>query len=188
MAKTAYDWIQIALHWLHAALIAGAFGLAWTVGGMSFSAQKTQLISWHKWLGITVLLLVALRLIWRILKGAPPVSQSLPRWQRGLATGVHHLLYLLMFALPFSGWLMTSAFGGNLDYLGFLPLPALLSENEDVGLILLDVHGALAGLLFVLVGLHAAGAFKHYVLDHDKTLARMLPFLQRKAKSTGEQS
>jgi len=187
MAKTAYDRVQIGLHWLHAALIAGAFGLAWTVGGMSFSSQKMQLVSWHKWLGITVLLLVALRLIWRVIKGAPAVSQTLPRWQRGLATGVHHLLYLLMFALPLSGWLMTSAFGGTLDYLGVLPLPALLLENEDVGLILLDVHGALAGLLVVLVGLHAAGAFKHYLFDRDDTLGRMLPFLRRRdGKAEGQ--
>lgn len=188
MVKTSYDRIQIGVHWLHAALIGAAFGLAWTVGGMSFSAQKMQLVSWHKWLGITVLLLVALRLAWRVIKGAPPVSHTLPRWQRGLATGVHHLLYLLMFTLPLSGWLMTSALGGRLDYLGVLPLPALLPENEEIGLLLLDVHGALAGLMVVLVGLHAAGALKHYVLDRDETLARMLPFLGKSSKKNGESS
>jgi cytochrome b561 len=155
---------------------------------MSFSAQKTQMISWHKWMGITVLLLVAIRLCWRVIKGAPPVSQALPRWQQGLATGVHHLLYLLMFALPLSGWLMTSAFGSSIDYLGFIPLPALMPENEDVGLFLLNVHGILAALLLISVGLHAAGAVKHFVLDRDETLARMLPFLQRFQKSGDKQA
>ncbi len=186
MAKTSYDHVQIGMHWLQAGLIAAALGLAWSVSGMSFSAQKMQLISWHKWLGITVLALTAVRLGWRVVRGAPPVSHDLPRWQRGLATGVHHSLYLLMFALPLSGWLMTSAFGGSLDYLGVLPLPALLPENEDVGLVLLNVHGALAGLLVVLVGLHAAGAFKHYLFDRDDTLARMLPFLRKSSDQKEE--
>lgn len=184
MAKAAYDKVQIGVHWVTVILIAAAFGLAWTLEGMSLSPLKLQMIPWHKWVGMTVFGLTALRLLWRAIYGAPGVEASLPAWQRGLATGVHHLLYLVMLALPLSGWLMSSAFDNQVVYLGVLPLPNLIGPDSDLAERLQEVHEALAAILLILIGLHAAGAIKHHLLDRDETLVRMLPILRRKGKTS----
>ncbi|AMC33415.1 cytochrome b [Janthinobacterium sp. B9-8] len=180
MSKTQYDGIQILLHWLVALLICTAFGLAWTMEEMPLSPAKFKVISWHKWAGITVLGLVAIRLIWLKVKGAPSADPSLPAWQSKLSTGVHHLLYLLMFAMPLSGWLMSSAKGFPVVYLGLWQMPDLIAKNAELADLFANSHGLFATALLVLIGLHAAAALKHHFIDKDAILARMLPFLRKK--------
>ncbi|WP_028456152.1 cytochrome b [Chitinilyticum litopenaei] len=175
-----YDGLQILLHWGVALLIAGVFTVALVFDDMPLSPAKFALISWHKWLGMVVLMLVVARLVWRLVRGAPEPDASLPAWQRKLAAGVHHLLYLLMFALPMAGWLMSSAKGYSVVLFGKLPLPDLVGKNEELGHLLKDAHELMAWTLLVLVVLHAAAAIKHHVIDRDTTLSRMLPFLRRK--------
>jgi cytochrome b561 len=179
MSKKHYDSVQVLLHWLMALLILSAFGLAWTMADMPLSPAKFKVISWHKWVGITVLGLVAIRLIWLKLKGAPAADPSLPAWQKKLSTGVHHLLYLLMFAMPLSGWLMSSAKGISVAYLGLWQLPNLIEKNEALGEILKDSHQLFATALLIFIGLHIAGALKHHFIDKDAILSRMIPFLRK---------
>ncbi|STQ89947.1 cytochrome b [Iodobacter fluviatilis] len=180
MSKQHYDSIQVLLHWLVAILIFVAFGLAWTMDDMPLSPTKFKIISWHKWAGITVLGLVAIRLIWLKLKGAPPADPSLPALQRKLSAGVHHLLYLLMFAMPLSGWLMSSAKGFPVVYLGLWKLPDLVAKNEGLSDTLKNSHELFATALLILIGLHIAAALKHHFIDKDTILARMIPFLRKK--------
>jgi cytochrome b561 len=179
-APTHYDALQIGLHWLVAILIACAFAFAWIFDDMPLSPDKFKMINWHKWTGITVMSLFIIRFGYKLIRGIPDVDASIPPVQRKLAVGVHHLLYLLMFLLPLVGWLMSSAKGFPVVFWGVLPLPDLVSKNDDLAGILKEAHELLAYGLLTLIGLHIAGALKHHIIDKDSTLARMLPFLAKK--------
>ena len=103
----------------------------------------------------------------------------MPGWQKTAAQGLHHLLYLLMIAIPLSGWLMSSAKGFQTVYFGIIPLPDLLQKNKELGELLELVHSSLNFTLAGLVVAHIAAALKHHLLDRDEVLARMLPFRTR---------
>ena len=170
-----YTGPAIATHWLIAALILVAFPLGLYMHELPLSPTKLKLYSYHKWIGITVLLLFVPRILWRITH-RPPAPLPMPAWQHRIAEGTHHLLYLLMFLVPLSGWLMSSAKGFQVVYFGVLPLPDLVGKSEDLGDLLKEVHEALNFGLLALVGLHVAGTLKHMIIDKDGTLRRMLPF------------
>src|ERR1019366_1769718 len=116
----------VALHWLAALLIFAAFPLGLYMADLDLSPTKLKLFSYHKWIGITVLLLSILRVLWLRWHPAPPLPGSMPAWQQRAAHGLQHLLYLLLFAIPITGWLMSSAKGFQVVYLGVLPLPDLV--------------------------------------------------------------
>jgi polyisoprenoid-binding protein YceI len=103
----------------------------------------------------------------------------MPAWQRMAAEATHVLLYLLMFAVPLSGWLMSSAKGFQTVWFGVLPLPDLLDKNKELGDLLKEVHEALNFGMAGLVLAHAGAALKHHFIDRDDVLARMLPFLAK---------
>ena len=179
---TGYTRIAIALHWLVAVTIFCAFPLGMYMHELPLGPTKLQLYSYHKWLGISVLLLVATRLAWRLGHRPPPLLPGMPRWQEIAAHATHHSLYLLMLAVPLSGWLMSSALGFSVVWFGVIPLPDLVGKDKQLGELLKDVHAALNFTLLSLILVHAAAAIKHHLFDHDGTLARMLPFLRREAK------
>ena len=158
-----YTGPAIGAHWIIALLIIVAWPLGVYMHDLPLSPNKLKLFSYHKWI------------LWRITH-RPPAALPMPAWQHKIAEGTHHLLYLLMFLVPLSGWLMSSAKGFQTVYFGVLPLPDLLAKNPDLGDLLKEVHEALNWALFILVGLHIAGALKHHVIDRDSTLRRMLPF------------
>ena len=162
----------IALHWLMALLIFSAFPLGVYMHDLPLSPTKLQLFSYHKWLGITILLAAAARLAWRITHPAPAMV-DMPRWQRIAAHGIHHLLYVLLFAIPLSGWLMSSAKGFQTVWFGVLPLPDLVGKNKELGDLLTELHQSLNFGLLLLVGAHIAGALKHHFVERDDTLRRM---------------
>ncbi len=174
-----YSRPAIALHWLLAILIFSTFPLGVYMTGLDLSPLKLKLYSYHKWIGITALMLVLLRLGWRIVRGAPAALPA-PAWQQKAAAATHLLLYVLMFAVPLTGWMMSSAKGFQVVWLGVLPLPDLVGKDEALGDLLLNMHFALNLLLLALVGLHAAAALKHHFIDRDATLARMLPLVRPK--------
>ena len=178
-APAAYTRTAIVIHWLVALGIFAAFPLGLYMHDLPLSPRKLQLYSYHKWLGITVLLLVIARLVWRRLHQPPPLDAAMPHWQRAAAHGTHHLLYLLMFIVPLSGWLMSSALGFSVVWFGVLPLPDLIGKDKVLGETLKEVHEALNYTLLLLVVAHVAGALKHQLIDRDGTLARMLPFLNK---------
>ncbi|MFZ1492802.1 MAG: cytochrome b [Candidatus Competibacter denitrificans] len=180
---TQYTPLAIALHWLMAGLIIAGFALGWTVANMETSPQKLRWISWHKWLGITILGLAALRLLWRLLHPAPALPASIPVWQQQAAHLLHLLLYGLMFAIPLSGWLFSSAKGFPVVYLGILPLPDWVSPNEALATQLRSVHEWLNyGLALAFVG-HVGAALKHHFIERDQVLARMLPLLRPRSEA-----
>jgi cytochrome b561 len=170
-----YTATAIALHWLAALLILAAFPLGIYVHELAFSPLKLKLISYHKWLGVTIFLLSVARLAWRATHTPPPLPDTIPRWQQGAAHGLHHLLYLLLLAIPLSGWLMSSAKGFPVVYFGLVQLPDLIGKDAGLAERLHDLHAVLNFALLMLVGLHVAAALKHHFIDRDATLRRMLP-------------
>ncbi len=176
-----YTRTAIALHWAIALLIFCAFPLGIYMHELPFSPRRLQLYSYHKWLGVTVFLLAIGRVLWRLKHPAPPLPAGLPAWQRIASTATHHLLYVLILAVPVSGWLMSSAKGFQTVYLGLVPLPDLLAKDKALGDLLQTVHKALNFTLGVLVVTHVTAALKHYFVDRDGVLARMIPLLDRKA-------
>lgn len=176
---TRYSTPAIVLHWLAAILIVAGFGLGLTMVDMRLSPTKLRYFSWHKWIGITVLALACLRLVWRLLHRPPELPAAVPPWQRGASHLVHCALYLLMFAVPLSGWAYTSAAGVPVVYLGWVQLPDIAPVDEALAEQLKTLHHTLDWTLLGAVLLHVAAALKHHFLDRDEVLVRMLPLLRR---------
>lgn len=175
MKVLRYTRTAMLLHWLMAVFILGLFGLGIYMAGLPLSPQKLKLYSYHKWAGITVLTLALLRVLWRITHQPPPLPASQPRWQQLAAHAGHGLLYVLIFAAPLSGWLMSSALGFPVVWFGVLPLPDLIAKNKELGELLKLVHQYLNYVFLAVVVGHAIAAIKHQWLDRDGTLSRMLP-------------
>lgn len=172
---TRYTATAISLHWLTAALVLVTFPLGLYMHELALSPLKLQLISYHKWLGVTIFLLTVARLAWRATHTPPPLPETIPLWQQRVAHGVHLLLYLLLFAIPLSGWLMSSAKGFPVVYLGLVQLPDLVGKDKALGELLTGVHEMLNSGFLALVGMHTAAALKHHFIERDATLLRMLP-------------
>lgn len=169
----------VVAHWLIAILILAALPLGYYMGDLPLSPRKLQFISWHKWIGVTVLLLFVPRLLARIFRPVPAPLAGTPAWQRGAAAVTHFALYALMIAVPLTGWLMSSAKGFPVVYVGLVPLPDLVAKDEALGKLFKSAHEILTSGLLALIGLHVAAALKHHVIDRDGTLARMVPVLKR---------
>lgn len=178
MNATRYTGVAIALHWLMAPMLLGSIAMGLYMVELDLSPQKLKLYSWHKWAGVTLFLLACIRVLWRLAHPAPPLPANLPRWQHGVAHATHLAIYLLLFAIPLSGWLMSSAFGFQVVYLGVLPIPGLLAKNKELAEQLKEVHEILNITLWILLFLHVVAALKHHVIDRDSVLHRMLPVLK----------
>lgn len=171
-----YTGTAIALHWLIALGIAVAFGMGLTMTDIpGITPTKLRLFNWHKWLGVTLLALATARLLWRLFHPAPPLPPSLPAWQRLAAEATHRALYVLMFAIPLSGYFYSLAAGIPVVYLGLVPLPVLIGPNPALKPILKDLHYWLNMGMAALVIAHAAAALQHHFLARDDVLKRMLP-------------
>ena len=172
-----YTWPAQGLHWIIALLIFGLFPLGLYMHGLPLSVLKIKLYAWHKWFGITVLLLVVLRMLWRATHRPPPLPASVPRWQQGVAEWMHGVLYGLILFIPISGWALSSAAGVPVVWWGVWKLPNLVPTNPALAHLLVGVHVTLNYTLAALVAVHVAAALKHQFIDHDGVLSRMLPKL-----------
>jgi len=179
-AAPRYDPTAIALHWLLAAMILGTLGMGLYMTGLPFSPARLKLFNWHKWAGMSILFLSAVRLAWRVSHGRPP-SPAMPAWQRRAAQFTHAALYALFFGLPLAGWAYSSAAGFPVVLFGVLPLPDLVSPDRALSDSLRALHHALAYTLGALIALHVAAALKHQFIDHDGLMRRMWPAWRRRA-------
>jgi cytochrome b561 len=170
-----YDQMAIAAHWLLAVLILLNLALGLYMHDLPLSPQRLKLFNWHKWAGITILALSALRLVWR-LGHPPPPDLPMPAWQRSAAHAVHWAMYGLFFAVPLAGWGYSSAAGFPVVWFGVLPLPDWAPVDRGWAEALKGTHKAAALTLALLVLLHVAAALKHHVVDRDGLLHRMRPF------------
>lgn len=164
-----------ALHWLMAVLLFGLLALGFYMHDLPLSPDKLKLYSWHKWAGVTAFLLLGFRLLWRVTHRPPALPDSMPKLMQFAAHAGHLLLYVLMIAIPLSGWLMSSAKGFQTVYFGVLPIPDLLDKNKEVGDLLALVHKSLNLLFIAVLAGHIGAALKHHFIDKDDILTRMLP-------------
>ncbi len=170
-----YTATAMVFHWLVALMIIGAFTMGLVMTEMSLSPTKLKFYSWHKWAGVTILGLACLRLLWRLTHPAPAYPAGMPAWQKSSASMLHGLLYVLMFAVPLSGYFYTLAAGYPVVYFGLFELPVLIQKNDELKPLLQALHFWLNMTLAGAVGIHVAAALKHQFIDRDGVLQRMLP-------------
>jgi cytochrome b561 len=194
-----YGAISQAFHWLTVVLI---IALLWTGWGADVEADEpgNSAFFWHSSLGVLVLTLALARLLWRFFTSAPPLPVAMRRSQRMFARAVHVGLYVLLFALPISGWLVASAEGGTVSFFG-VALPSwqgasgvappaarpqstesaekekgtVSTAGEKRGEFWEEAHEVLAYVILGLAILHTLAALKHHFVDRDNVLRSMLP-------------
>lgn len=174
-----YTRTAIFLHWLVALGLIGTFALGFYMHDLPLSPDKLKFYAWHKWAGMSLLVLVVVRLAWRMSHRAPELPSTMTSLARQAAHAAHWLLYALMLAIPLSGWLMSSAQGFQVVWFGVLPLPDLVPRNAELGALLKDVHVVLNYSLLVVVIGHVGAALQHHFVRKDTVLMRMLPFRGR---------
>jgi len=180
LRNTTQRWggVSQLLHWLIVALVIVQVTLASLADDLPPGMKKLTLLARHKSFGITILGLVILRLIWRWRNPTPALPVTLKPYERMLARFTHAMLYLLLFAMPLSGWMMSSARGFPVSWFGLVQLPDLVPRNKALYQTLLTTHGTLAWVLGTIVALHVAAALRHHFVMRDDVLRRMLPFRQ----------
>jgi cytochrome b561 len=177
-SSDSYGLVSRLLHWLIALLIFAMIGVGVYMTDLDKEDPlRAQLYTMHKEIGVTILVLAVLRILWILASRPPVLPAALQRWEVILAKSTVGLLYLLMLATPFAGYLMTNTGGKPVSYFGLFDLPVLMAKNHDLHEVLEAVHEFLAFTILALVCLHAAGAIKHRFVDKDPeadVLKRML--------------
>jgi cytochrome b561 len=180
-----YTRTAMTLHWLIALLMIGNVVLGLSADSLPDDWAR-PVIDTHKSIGITVLGLALLRILWRVSHTPPPLPREFPSWEKIVAHAVHFLLYLLMIALPLSGWLHDSAWKDAATHpmrlFNLVPWPRIgYVMNLDPALkeSLHDRFGALhtwlGYALYALLAMHIGGALKHEWIDRKSVLKRMVP-------------
>lgn len=163
------------LHWLMAVTIIALFVCGLYMSDLPFSPIKLKLFSWHKWFGVCIFILFFVRLTWRLSHRPPALPEHMSVTEKRVAHIGHGLLYLFMFLIPLSGWLMSSAAGFQTVLFGVLPIPNLLEKNQVLSEQLAQLHLGLNLFMAAVVVGHASVALKHHFIDKDDVLTRILP-------------
>lgn len=179
--ETGWGWPARWLHWVMALLMTGMLAVGLVAANLIADTQtRFDLVQLHKSFGFVVFILALLRAAWRITHPAPPDPPS-PRWQAAAASASHLALYVLMFALPLSGWLLASAsemqdmYGIENQVFGLFALPDPFVPGDpalEVGF--RRLHLALGLSLAALLAVHSAAALHHHYVSRDDVLMRML--------------
>jgi cytochrome b561 len=179
--NTTTRWGAVAqfLHWLIVALIIVQVILANIAEDLPLGMKKLAMYARHKSVGITILGLAVIRLAWRWANPTPELPTTLKPYERTLAGLTHAGLYILLFAMPLTGWMMTSARGFPASWFGFFQLPDFVPKNDSLYNAMKETHDTLALALYAIVFLHVAAALKHHFLLKDHVLRRMLPFTNK---------
>lgn len=165
--------IAILLHWVMAILLIGLLALGLYMIDLPISLLKLKLYGWHKEYGLLALLLVIIRFSWRLANKLPKLPDSIPHWQQLAALSVHFAFYFFMFAMPLTGWLLTSATGLPVSFFGLIVLPDLVSADVTLRDNLILVHRWLGYGLIAAILMHIGATIQHYVVHKDNILRRM---------------
>ena len=178
-SQTRYTLPAMALHWLLALALLGLFGMGLFMADLPISPLRLKLYNWHKWAGVSVLALSALRLVWRLTHRPPAlpdhVADAMPAWQHWAHNGTHYALYALFFIVPLVGWAYSSAAGFPIVLFGVLQLPDFVPADKALAELIKPWHEISAFAMMGLAVLHVAAALKHQWVDKDQLLQRILP-------------
>ncbi|WP_410210284.1 cytochrome b [Aquirhabdus sp.] len=169
----SYTRVAVLLHWLVALLIVINFAVGLSMEHFEGTPTRDQILFYHASFGSLVFILVILRLSWRITHRPPALPASVARWQVIAADVMHGLLYVLMLAVPLTGYLHRVAGGHPVSFFGLGTLPLLVDKNMSLRLLMGSVHTTLVWVLAFLVLGHVAAALKHHFIDRDGVLGRM---------------
>jgi cytochrome b561 len=161
-------------HWLIVALLLVQYPIGWLMPDIHRGQKPGAGMTFHISVGMLILLLIVLRLLWRLSHPVAPES-SLPPWQRLSSEVVHWMLYLLVLATTLTGWLFASYRGWSVSFFYLFRLPMLASDNAAAGKAIDGLHQAAEWTLLVFLGLHVLAAFAHLFIYRDRVMQRMLP-------------
>lgn len=173
-ARLHYGTTAKVFHWLIVALLLVQYPLGWLMPDIHGGMQPGAGMTLHVSLGLMILLLIVLRLAWRLTHPVAPES-SLPPWQRLSSEAVHWLLYALVLATTFTGWLFASFRGWSMSFFYILPMPMLASGNPAAVKTIDGLHQAMEWTLLALIGIHVVAALAHIFVYRDRIMQRMLP-------------
>lgn len=176
--------LSIALHWLTFVLVLGMAIVGLMMTELANSPLKIQVYALHKSFGLTVLGLTVLRLLWRFGGRVPAPVLGTPAWQHHIARLTHGALYLLLLAVPLSGWWFNSTAGFPLRWFGLVKLPALAAFDPELKALARETHETLFYSLAALVLVHSGAALWHHYRLRDRTLVRMLPLIEPRQKGS----
>lgn len=179
MSTTPYsaEWNGVTklIHWTFVVIILTMAILGLTMDDIDSPGTKIAVIAFHKSLGMTALALAAVRLVWRLISKDPPKITTIPTWQHLAAKVTHAMIYVFLFVMPLSGWVMNSAKGYPLQWFKLFNIPAITAKNPQLADLAHDVHENAFWILTALIVMHVGAAFYHHVFQQDATLKRMLP-------------
>jgi cytochrome b561 len=178
LRNTTARWgiLSQTLHWIIVALVITQVILASIAHELPLGMEKLAVLARHKSVGITILGLAVIRLLWRWMNPTPALPDTLKPYERMLAKVTHAGLYVLLFAMPITGWIMSSARNFPVSWFGLVQLPDFVAPNRPLYDAMHQTHGVLAWILGLTALLHAAAALKHHFVLKDDVLRRMLPF------------
>jgi cytochrome b561 len=176
MTVTRYTTPAIVLHWVIAVLVFVMIGIAFYMTGIpKGNPDRSYFFNLHKSIGVTVALLVLVRLWWRRKNPPPPLPTSMPSWQIQASQISHALLYLCLIVMPLSGFSASQFTKYGVNFYNVLKIPPLGFENKDIYEFLQGMHGVTAVLLVALIVVHVGAALKHLLIDKDGVFQRMFP-------------
>jgi cytochrome b561 len=163
------------LHWLMAALIFVALSLGVWASELPRGETRSEILFFHKSIGMTVLCLVALRIVWRLIAGAPAYAEPLGRLTHAAAHSAHIGLYALMIAMPISGYLFSVGAGAEIPWFGLFSFPALAPKNEALRAAGEQAHYVFAWTIALVLAAHLSAVVWHAAIKRDSVLSRMWP-------------
>ncbi len=171
-APRSYTGVAKGLHWLIAALVVLQFVTKLMPPG---AMTEQALNAWHLAIGPAILLIMLLRLAWRLTHTPPPPPADLSPVLQFVSRATHWAFYAILILLPIGGWMSASGFGARPTLLGLFPLPMLIDKDKAAAETWGEIHGVFAWVLLGLIGLHILGALYHLAVKKDGVMGRMLP-------------
>ena len=172
--RLQYGTTAKVFHWLIVALLMAQYLIGWLMPDLHRDMKPGAPMTFHISCGLTILVLIVLRLVWRLTHPVAPDSSLTPMQRLG-SEAVHWILYVLVLASTLSGWLFASFRGWSVSYFYLFPLPMLTADNAAGGKAIDGLHQAMEWALLVFIVIHVAAALVHIFVYRDRIMQRMLP-------------
>lgn len=178
--EQSYGSMTKFIHWAIVIAVYAMIAIGYLQQEMKEGAFQDQMYDFHKALGLTILFVMAFRVIWRFTNVSPSLPSTVPTWQRFASRFVHLSLYACLFLMPITGWIMATASGNTPSFFGLfnLPMPGI-PLNKPLAHTANEIHETVAIVLICAIVIHVAAAIKHHFVDKDNVLQRMLPNTKR---------